>query len=585
VEPERSLEERIAALEALVRTLVVRVTELEVRDAPAARPPQPAAQAPPPIQPPPPSMQPPPPAMQPPAGAPAPAPKLRRPDQTFEDLLGGRILAWVGGLAIVVGVILFLVIAVDRGWIGVEARVALAFLGSTLLLAVGLFLYERRDQTDAALAAVAAAIAGLYASLTYATAVQDVISPAAGLLVAGLIGGVGAAIAVRWHSEFVAALGILGALAAPVLVGGDTSTLSLSFMVIALTSAVAILLWQRWGWLALGAFLLSAPQLAFWAEDRGDLTLPLAVLWLHWCLFVVAAIGYELRVPTPELRPSSASVLLVNAGFTTAFGWILIDERGTDTGATAWVLGLTVVHIVLGGFGFRQRMSSEIAAMLIAVGIGLSGVTLALAFDGPALVVGWSAEAAILAWVAMRTGEKRALVFSGAFLGLAALHTLAIEAPLDALVDGVPNLTEAVAAVLSVAVAALVVGLLLDRRELWMTAFAVAAVGFVYAASLVIVDVLEGDEPGRSQTAQVALSMFWAGVGLSAIVVGLARDIRELRIGGLILLGIGVVKVFVYDLAELDELYRVLSFVVVGLVLLAGAYAYQRVRAAGRPRT
>ena len=290
-------------------------------------------------------------------------------------------------------------------------------------------------------------------------------------------------------------------------------------------------------------------------------------------------------MPTAELRPSSASVLLVNAAFTTAVGWVLIDERGSDTGATAWVLGLTVVHIVLGGFGFRQRMSKEIAALLIAVGIGLSGVTLALAFDGPALVVGWSAEAAILAWVATRTGERRALLFSAAFLALAALHTLAIEAPLDALIDGVPNLTEAVAAVLSVAVAALVIGLLLDRRDLWMAAFAVAAVGFVYAASLVIVDVLEGEEIGRSQTAQVALSMFWAGVGLAAIVVGLVRDIRELRIGGLILLGIGVVKVFIYDLAELDSLYRVLSFIVVGLVLLAGAYAYQRVRALGQPRT
>ena len=76
------------------------------------------------------------------------------------------------------------------------------------------------------------------------------------------------------------------------------------------------------------------------------------------------------------------------------------------------MLGVTVAYIVLGGFGFRQRMSAEIAALLVAVGVGLSGVTLALALDGPALVAGWSAEAVILAWVARRTGEQRALVFS-----------------------------------------------------------------------------------------------------------------------------------------------------------------------------
>jgi uncharacterized membrane protein len=38
----------------------------------------------------------------------------------------------------------------------------------------------------------------------------------------------------------------------------------------------------------------------------------------------------------------------------------------------------------------------------------------------------------------------------------------------------------------------------------------------------------------------------------------------------------------VYDLAELDQLFRVLSFIAVGILMLAGAYAYQRVRAEAR---
>ena len=41
-------------------------------------------------------------------------------------------------------------------------------------------------------------------------------------------------------------------------------------------------------------------------------------------------------------------------------------------------------------------------------------------------------------------------------------------------------------------------------------------------------------------------------------------------------------RVAALDLAELDEIYRVLSFVAVGLLLLTGAYAYQRVRSAER---
>jgi uncharacterized membrane protein len=568
VEPEKSLEQRLERVEALLIDVVTRVAALEGQ--PAA-PPEPAEPEPAPAA-----------VPEPEPAVPAPSPPTQepriKPSESFEDLLGGRILALLGGLTILIGVILFLVIAVDRGWIGVEARVAMAFAGSTLLLAAGLYLYERRGQTDAAVVAVATAFASLYASLTYATAVQDVVGEEAGLLVAGIIGASGAVIAVRWQSQIVAALGLLGALAAPVLVDSGTSSLALAFTAIALVSTVAILIWQRWGWLAIGAFLLTAPQLAFWAEDREGLLLPLLVLALFWCVFVVAAIGYELRVPTSKLRASSASVLLVNAGFAAAVGGLLINDRGSLSGVTAWVLGLTVAHVVFGAFGFRQRMSSEIAALLVAIGVGLSGVTLALALDGPALVVGWAAEAMILTWVAKRTGEGRALAFASAFLALAALHTLGDEAQPEALLDGVPDLGEALIATLCVGVAGLVMGLLVERRDLETLFFATAAVAFVYAASLGIVDVLQGDEADRSQTAQVALSAFWAGVGLVAIVVGLVRDVRELRYGGLVLLLLGVAKLFAYDLAELEQLYRVLSFIAVGLLLLAGAYAYQRVR-------
>ncbi len=37
-------------------------------------------------------------------------------------------------------------------------------------------------------------------------------------------------------------------------------------------------------------------------------------------------------------------------------------------------------------------------------------------------------------------------------------------------------------------------------------------------------------------------------------------------------------KVFLYDLSTLDSVYRIASFIALGLLLLAGAYAYQRLR-------
>src|SRR3990172_1630636 len=98
------------------------------------------------------------------------------PAVNIEDLLGGRVLAWVGGLAVLLGAALFLGMAISRGWIDEPTRVVLAYLGSTALFSTGLWLYERKGQTQAALAAVASSVAALYLTTTTATQVYDLVS-------------------------------------------------------------------------------------------------------------------------------------------------------------------------------------------------------------------------------------------------------------------------------------------------------------------------------------------------------------------------------------------------------------------------
>jgi uncharacterized membrane protein len=532
-----------------------------------------------------------------PAGGPEPAAPRpaaqQRPakrDIDFEELLGGRLLAWVGGLAILLGIVFFVAMAVRRGWIGEEMRVVLAFLGSGALVGVGLYLFISQGRTQASLAAVASGLAGLYASDVAATRLYDLVSAVVGLACAGVIGVLGTAIAIRWRTELVGAIGILGALASPILVQAETSGTTLAFMAIALVSAVGVLLWQRWDWLAAGAFVLSAPQLVVWLDDTYEdrLGLSLAVLALFWALYVVAAIGYELRVPVAPLRASSAMLLLANALLFAGVGWVMLNDSDHENAATAWVVVAAAAHVLLGGLGFRQRMSREIAAVVVAVGIGLSAVALGLALDGPALVIGWCVEAAVLAWVASSTRERRAVIGTVAFLTLAAAHILTIEAPPDSLYQGVDDLAEAGIALLAFAGAALVsarfvpeqttVGALGGLRPLLQAA---AAVALVYLGSVAIVDLTReaetAAEPG--QTPQVLLSAFWALVGFGSLLFGLLRDDRRFRIAGFALLTAAIAKVFLFDLSTLESIYRVLSFIALGLLLLAAAFAYQRIRA------
>jgi uncharacterized membrane protein len=102
------------------------------------------------------------PAPPPPRPAAPPPPPRERPDIDLEELLGGRLLALVGGLAVVLGLAFLLALAVDRGWLDEVARTVLAFAGAGALLTLGVWLHERRGRTQASLAAVGTGLAGLF---------------------------------------------------------------------------------------------------------------------------------------------------------------------------------------------------------------------------------------------------------------------------------------------------------------------------------------------------------------------------------------------------------------------------------------
>jgi uncharacterized membrane protein len=520
-------------------------------------------------------------------------PKAKSRQRGLEEILGGRVLAWVGGVAILLGIVFMLGIAIDRGWIDEPTRTVLGLLGSTSLLLAGVWLYERKGRTEAALAAVASALSGLYTTLLVGTQIYDLIPAGAGLACAGLVGIVAVALAVRWKSMVVAAIGILGALLAPVLVGSGTSDLSLAFMAIALTAAVGVLLWQRWNELSLGAFIISAPQLLVWFVDSYDerLLVSLGVLAGFWALYVIAAIGYELRPRTPDEPPvASWLLLLANAVLIAGAGYFGLTEAGHPNAAVAWLLGLAASHILLGALALRQAVNREIGSLLLTVGLGLSAFGFANALDGPALVLGWAVQAVVLAYLATRASKEpkpygsnaeRVAVAAGTYFGLALGHVLAFEAPPNAILTGVDDLGAALAGLGACAAAALYGRFALRDfgPRVVQACEAVGAATLVYLASVAIIDTFGVTESGASQQAgQVLLSAFWTLTGLGALVYGLLGDVQRLRLGGLALLALAIAKVYTYDMAELDELSRVLSFIALGLLLLVGAFAYQRIQ-------
>ncbi len=537
---------------------------------------------------------------EPPHHAPPPPPPLNPISRIeFERVFGGRVLAWVGGLATLLGVIFLMRSAVDSSWFTEEVRVLMAAFGSLLLLSVGLWLHERKGRLEVARIAVAIAIPGLYATTVVAAQTYDLISPVLGLEAAALIGVLGVFIAVRWSSMLVGSVGMLGALAAPILVGTTHEGGSIAYVALALAASVGVLLWQRWNWLALGAFAVSAPQLIAWIYTNGFISvegigepseptlLVLAVLVGFWILYAAAAFGYELRMRGEErLFISSWLLLLSSSVLVVGVGGIVIG--GDSAALDGWIFGFAIAHLFLGGAAIRFGIHREIGSLLIGGGIAIGSFGLANAFNGPTLVAAWAAMSAALAYLATRVDRTSASTLSDAqrlllgalgFLGLAILHMLVVEAPPTAIAEGVDDLGASLIAIACCAGAAIACwywGREIEPKAATVTGY-IGAAGFVYLGSVAIIDVI-GDTAGGEarQIGQSWLSAFWTATGLGAVVWGMVRHSPKARLGGLALLMVAIAKVWTYDLSELEELARALSFVALGLLLLAGAFAYQR---------
>ena len=74
------------------------------------------------------------------------------------------------------------------------------------------------------------------------------------------------------------------------------------------------------------------------------------------------------------------------------------------------------------------------------------------------------------------------------------------------------------------------------------------------------------------------VSILWSLFALVLIFRGIARNVASVRYLGLALFAIVAWKVFFVDLAQLDQFYRIVAFIMLGILTLVGSFAYLKYR-------
>jgi len=76
--------------------------------------------------------------------------------------------------------------------------------------------------------------------------------------------------------------------------------------------------------------------------------------------------------------------------------------------------------------------------------------------------------------------------------------------------------------------------------------------------------------------AQMLLTITWAVYAAALLGAGFWRRARGMRLAALVLFGIVAGKLLIFDLAVLEQIYRILAFFVTGLLMVGAGYLYQR---------
>src|SRR5580692_4901586 len=561
------------------------------------------------------ASQPLPPAQQPPRvesaiPRPTPAPQVSprpaslKPTIDLESRIGSHWLNRIGITALLIGISYFLKFAFDNNWIGPAGRVTIGLIaGIAVVLWSERFRLKGYQAFSYSLKAVG--IGALYLSLWAAFQRYSLIPSGVAFTMMFLVTASAAAMALAQDAQILAAFALAGGFSTPLLLstGQNREVALFSYLVILDVATLVLVTFKPWRRLLVMSYAGTLLLYVGWYSEfysRSQLGLTLAFATLFFSIFAIAPlITLQPEREAPLFAAIPAMLAFVNAGVYFLQAYVMIQE--VDKTSMAWfALALAAIYIFLSRQVHARNLApgaSDILYFLhLAVAIGFITIAISIRLDAHWITIGWFVEAGVLLWVGTRLKSD--------FLNIFALGALVLGVVRLLLVDNFRTTQ----LIFNMRMATYVVAIIVLGAVAWHAskrddeaARTVAGVSLV-ALNILALIALTREVPdyysrqvavfrptfGRPWTARYTdlhrldierdftLSALWMAYGAMLMVVGFARRSALVRWQALVLIAFTIGKVFVYDVSQLDRGYRILSFIVLGVLLLAISFVYQR---------
>ncbi len=529
---------------------------------------------------------------------PAPAEQQAAPSgNAIESAIGTRWIGRIGILAILFGIAFFLKYSFDNKLIGETGRVILGIFWGVAFIGAGEFFQSRKGWTHYAQALSGGGLAILYLSFYAAFAMYHLMPGS--LATIGLIAvtTTGMTLSVRYSAFALAAIALLGGFLTPFMLStGENRPVQLfSYILLLDLGAVFLLRFRPWRSLALASLFGTVLVYIAWHGEyftAGQSWIAFGICATFFLLYSATAFLLERITRISAGRIEQAMIFSSAVFFAVA---IIAQQSGFNSWTARFmVAGLAAVELFP---AWQSRRSGDGPSVLTYSFTGASLLLTVIAtcmtasarWLAPALAV----EAAFFCWMglAFRSGGMRIPFVVTGIVSLLALmdgFTCNLE-PFRHFIPIINSRFLSVAIVITACYAILRMLSIhndsLDRndRVTQMSVFLITQILSVLLLSTECLDYFRYSEgyqhlnfTSHRHSLQLSLSVLWAIYGASLTGVGIAWRIRPARILGIAMLALTILKVFIVDMSGLNTVYRIASFIVLGLLLLAVSYFYNR---------
>ena len=511
----------------------------------------------------------------------------------LETVIAGRWFNRIGIVALLIAVSYFLKLAFDNNWIGPSGRVAIGIALGALMMPWSSWLLGR-GYSYFSEGIVALGEATLFLSVWAGCQYYTLYSKDVGFFAMILITAAMAAIALGRDSQRIAVLCLVGGYATPMLVSTGKDHQVVLFTYLLILGAGMLVMGERKDWYSLAPISFIGTQLYYWGwysefYHRAPSPLERTTVFATLFFLLFATLPVLRAVKEGVLGELDILVTTVNSfayvGALYALFWP--DDRWPFT---LLILALAAGHIAVARVLPVAKDGKSALARYIFAGLGLTFATLAIPIrlEGKWITFCLSVEGAILVWSGFRALSGFLRQFGYVLLTISAFRVLLFPPPAGAFL-----FNQRFGAYLLLIVC---FGVALwaarehmeetgsqEKNELGIFSVAINVYALV-ALSLEFWDYFgkASTQIDSSLAQHLSLSVLWTVYATVLILVGVQQKSALLRWQALLLFGLVVVKVFLYDLASLDRAYRILSFFVLGSVLLVVSFLYTRKLSRGR---